>query len=271
MISESDRRQTIELIETAREAGARLMPTCQVLAISVRTFQRWTKTGSIAKDRRSEAVRPPPANKLTSEEKQSVLDICHQKENASLPPSQIVPKLADQGEYVASESSFYRILHEANEQHHRSRSQKPRKSTPPRGFCATGPNQVWTWDITWLPASIRGMFFYLYMIVDVFSRKIVGWEVFDRECSGNAAGFVYKAVWHKDVSLSRLCCILIMVLPKRDPRSMPGSNRWGSWLRSADRESATTTPIRKRFSGHANIVRAIPNPGLKRSKTPAGG
>ena len=153
MISESDRRQTIELIETARKAGARLMPTCLVLAISVRTFQRWTKAGRIAKDRRPEAVRPTPANKLTSEERQSVLDICHQKENASLPPSQIVPQLADLGEYVASESSFYRILHEANEQHHRGRSQKPRKSTPPKGFCATGPNPVWTWDITWLPAS----------------------------------------------------------------------------------------------------------------------
>jgi len=194
MISASDRRQTIELIETARETGARLMSACQVLAISVRTFQRWTKTGGSGGDRRPEAVRPTPANKLKPEERQSVLDICHQKENASLPPSQIVPRLADQGGYVASESSFYRILHEANEQHHRGRSQKPRKSTPPKGFCATGSNQVWTWDITWLPAFIRGMFFYLYMIVDVFSRKIVGWEVFDRECSGNAAGFVYKAV-----------------------------------------------------------------------------
>ena len=204
MISEPDRRQSIKLIEAAHGAGARLTPICQVLAISVRTFQRWTKTGSIAKDRRPEAVRPTPANKLTSEERQSVLDICHQKENASLPPSQIVPQLADLGEYVASESSFYRILHEANEQHHRGRSQKPRKSTPPKGFCATGPNQVWTWDITWLPTSIRGMFFYLYMIVDVFSRKIVGWEVFDRECSGNAAGFVYKAVFAQGCILKPL-------------------------------------------------------------------
>ena len=107
MISEPDRRQSIELIETAREAGARLIPTCQVLAISVRTFQRWTKAGSISKDRRPEAVRPTPANKLTPEERQSVLDICHQKENTSLTPSQIVPKLADLGDNVASESSFY--------------------------------------------------------------------------------------------------------------------------------------------------------------------
>jgi putative transposase len=194
MISEPDRRQSIELIETARECGARLMTACQVLKISARTYQRWTKTGSISKDLRPEAIRPEPANKLTSEERQRVLDICHQKENASLPPSQIVPRLADEGRYIASESSFYRILHEVDEQHHRGRSQKPRKSTPPKGFCATGPNQVWTWDITWLPAFIRGLFFYLYMSVDVFSRKIVGWEVFDRECSENAAGFIYKAV-----------------------------------------------------------------------------
>ncbi len=170
------------------------MPACQVLKISTRTYQRWTRTGVVCKDQRPEAIRPVPANKLTQEERQRVLDVCHQKENASLPPSQIVPKLADQGHYIASESSFYRILHEAQEQHHRGRSQKPRKSIPPKGFCATDPGQVWSWDITWLPAAIRGSFFYLYMIVDVFSRKIVGWEVFDRECSSYAASFVYKAV-----------------------------------------------------------------------------
>lgn len=194
MISEPDRRKIIELIKTARSCGARLIPACRVLAISARTYQRWIKQGSGSRDRRPEAKRPVPGNKLTTNERQQVLDVCHKKENASLPPSQIVPKLADEGQYIASESSFYRILHEANEQHHRGRSQKPRKSIPPKGFCATGSNQVWSWDITWLPAYIRGMFFYLYMIVDVFSRKIVGWEVFDRECSSYAASFVHKAV-----------------------------------------------------------------------------
>jgi len=217
MISELDRRQTVELIETARRSGARLIPACQVLGISARTYQRWTRAGGICKDRRPEAIRPPPANKLTPEERQHVLDVCHKSENASVPPSQIVPKLADQGQYIASESSFYRILHEANEQHHRGRSQKVRKSTPPQGFCATGPNQVWTWDITWLPTLIRGMFFYLYMIVDVFSRKIVGWEVFDRECSGNAAGFVYKAV------LAEGCILQPLVLHSDNGSPQKGS------------------------------------------------
>ena len=194
MISIPDRRKTLELIDMARKAGAWLIPACGVLKISARTYQRWKKAGKACRDRRPEAIRPVPANKLTLQERKCVLDICHRKEYASLPPGQIVPRLADQGQYIASESSFYRILHAAGEQHHRGRSRKPRKSIPPKGFCARGPNQVWTWDITWLPSCIRGMFFYLYMIVDVFSRKIVGWEVYERECSKNAAAFVYKAV-----------------------------------------------------------------------------
>ena len=98
-------------------------------------------------------------------------------------------------QYIASESTFYRVLHEAKEQNHRGYSQKPGKSTPPKGYRSTGPNQVWTWDITYLHTLVRGMFFYLYMIVDVFSRKIVGWEVYDRENSENAAIFIQKAVW----------------------------------------------------------------------------
>jgi transposase InsO family protein len=122
------------------------------------------------------------------------LDICHQPQYASLPPGQIVPRLADQGCYIASESSFYRILHAAGEQHHRGRSRKPNRSTLPKGYCATGPNQVWSWDITWLPAPIRGMFFYLYMIVDIYSRKIVGWDVHTHESSEMAATLVQKAV-----------------------------------------------------------------------------
>jgi putative transposase len=93
------------------------------------------------------------------------LSLCHDPAYASLPPGQIVPRLADQGIYIACEASFYRILHAAREQHHRGRSRRPGVSTPPKGYCATAPNQVWSWDITYLPTRVRGMFFYLYMIV----------------------------------------------------------------------------------------------------------
>jgi len=147
MTSQEDRLKTVDLIKESCKDGARLIPACRVVGISARTYQRWTKGGSVARDSRPDAIRPKPSNQLTQEEKQQVLEVCHRKEYASLPPGQIVPQLADKGGYIASESSFYRILHAADEQHHRGRSQKPRQSSPPEGFCATGPNQIWTWDI----------------------------------------------------------------------------------------------------------------------------
>jgi transposase InsO family protein len=165
-----------------------------VANISVRTYQRWTADADVKADGRPGAERPEPANKLTPRERREILDCCHRPGYASLPPAQIVVRLADQGKYLASESSFYRILHQADEQHHRGRSQKPCKPSPPKGYCATGPNQVWTWDITWLPASVRGLFFYLYMIVDVYSRKIVGWEIHCSENARLAAALIQKAL-----------------------------------------------------------------------------
>lgn len=195
MISVPDRRKIVELINKACNAGARLASACKIVGITARTYQRWTQCGDVKKDGRPLAKHPEPANKLSQQEKDRILKICHKSENASLPPSQIVPRLADQEQYVASESTFYRVLHEAKEQNHRGYSQKPGKSEPPKGYRADGPNQVWTWDVTYLHTHIRGMFFYLYMIVDVFSRKIVGWEVYARENSENAAIFIQKAVW----------------------------------------------------------------------------
>lgn len=194
MISTPDRRRIVMLIDTARRDGARLAPACKVVEIDVRTYQRWTKDGEIKPDKRPTVSRPAPVNKLTPEERQSVLDTCHNPAYASMPPGQIVPRLADEGRYLASESSFYRILHEADEQHHRGRNTKPYRHIPPQGYCATSPNQVWSWDITWLPSPIRGMYFYLYMIVDIYSRKIVGWEVNPVETAELAAKLLHKAI-----------------------------------------------------------------------------
>ena len=105
------------------------------------------------------------------------------------------PKLADQGRYLASEASFYRILRSHGQHHHRGRSKSPVRRKPPTSYKASAPCQVWTWDITWMPGPVAGMFFYLYLIVDIFSRKIVGWEVHEREGADLAAMLVQKAVW----------------------------------------------------------------------------
>src|SRR5690606_32712199 len=110
----------------------------------------------------------------------------------SLPPSQIVPALADDGCYIASESTFYRILREEGQQHHRGRSQAP-ENRPMSTHCATGPNQVWCWDITWLPGPVKGVYYYLYLILDLYSRKVVGWEIHEEESSELAAHLLRKA------------------------------------------------------------------------------
>lgn len=95
---------------------------------------------------------------------------------------------------MASESSFYRILREADEHHHRGRSRPPRPAAKPPRLVARAPNEVWTWDISWLPGPVKGLFFYLYLIVDLYSRKIVGWEVYARESAEYAAEVVRRAV-----------------------------------------------------------------------------
>ena len=160
----------------------------------MRTYQRWRGDAEVKADARPGALRPEPVNKLSAEERAQVLALCHAPAYASLPPGQIVPRLADQGEYLAWESSFYRILREADQHHHRGRSRPPRPAAEPPGLVARAPNEVWTWDISWLPGPVKGLFFYLYLIVDLYSRKIVGWEVYARESAEYAAEVVRRAV-----------------------------------------------------------------------------
>jgi putative transposase len=194
MISTPDRQTAVALINEAVTAGARRAKACSELEISERTLRRWTKDGEVRSDQRPLVPRPEPASALSTAERAAVLDVCNSKEFSSLPPSQIVPKLADQGRYLASESSFYRILRANGLQHHRGRAKPPVKRKPPTSYQACAPCEVWTWDITWMPGPVAGMFFYLYLIVDIFSRKIVGWEVHERESADLAAILIRQAV-----------------------------------------------------------------------------
>jgi len=203
MISTPDRRQAIELIDKAIAAGARQHKACAILEISARTYQRWTQEAAVVSDRRSEAQRPVPANRLSAEERVEILKVTNSPAFRSLPPSQIVPALADQGRYLASESTFYRVLREADQQHHRGRSEAPQRKAPST-HCASGPNQVWCWDITWLPGPARGLFYYLYLIMDLYSRKIVTWEVHESEASDLAARLVHKACLAEGVTTQPL-------------------------------------------------------------------
>jgi transposase InsO family protein len=120
------------------------------------------------------------------------LEIVNEPKHRDLSVKQIVPRLADEGIYVASESTMYRILREEKQLRHRG-SAKPRTSCPPKALTATGPGQVWSWDITYLRSPIRGLFFYLYIVIDVWSRKIVGAAVHTSEGSAEAAELLRSA------------------------------------------------------------------------------
>jgi len=180
----------ISLIDEAVANGARQTLACDVLGISVRTLQRWNQ--SDLEDKRK-TVDKSPGNKLTEEEKRRILEICNSEEYRSLSPKQIVPALADNGIYLASESTFYRVLREKNQIHSRGRMAKPSPHQKPGELVAEGPNQVWSWDITYLAAGIRGTFFYLYLFMDIYSRKITGWEVYEYESADLAADLLRKA------------------------------------------------------------------------------
>jgi len=182
------------LIREATQAGCRLAPACAELGICLRTFQRWVREGdeALVADARTTSERPAPAHKLSEAERALMLAVANSAEFASLPPSQIVPALADRGVYLASESSFYRVLKQASQQHHRGRARKPSERVTTT-HCASGPNQVWSWDITWLPTAVKGQYFYWYMMLDVFSRKIVGHEVHMAESAELAALLMRRA------------------------------------------------------------------------------
>ena len=144
MISTPHRQTATLLIEEAVTAGARRAKGCAELEISDRTLRRWTKDGHVQPDLRPLVPRPEPANKLSAAERAAVLEACNSTEFASLPPSQIVPKLADQGRYLASESSFYRILRADGQQHHRGRAKPSVRRKPPTSYKASAPCEVWT-------------------------------------------------------------------------------------------------------------------------------
>lgn len=196
MTSAADRHEILALIEAAVTDGVRRAAACAELGLHPRTLGRWQDPeGSLREDRRPFAERPVPANRLSGAERQLILETCSLPEFASLPPSQIVPRLADRGQWIASEASFYRVLRAAGQNHRRGRARRPSKMKPPRSFEAKGPCQVWSWDITWLPGPIAGRFFYLYLLLDIWSRKIVGWEIHERETSEYAAALLERTIW----------------------------------------------------------------------------
>lgn len=154
------------------------------MGITPRTIQRWKAFDKLKDGRMTR--KTSPKNKLSDMERKHILHTVNQPQYASLSPSQIVPLLADKGVFLASEATFYRLLKKEKQLSHRYVSRPPSLHKP-KALKANASNQIYSWDITYLKSAVTGQFFYLYLVMDIYSRKIVGWQVYDRESSEYAA------------------------------------------------------------------------------------
>ena len=196
MIKKEDKIEAVALIKEACEAGARKHLAAEILGLSLRTVQRWENVGFTDQRKGSRAC---PANKLSKDEKSKIVEVLNSEEFEDKSPNQIVPTLADQGVYIGSESTMYRILKEQEMNKHRL-SSKSKSHKVPESYTAKAPNEVWSWDITYLPTLIKGVFFYLYMVIDIYSRKIVSFQVYECEKGEYATEVITDASYTENIT-----------------------------------------------------------------------
>ena len=199
MIALSQRQQIVQWVDEASAAGARRHKACELLGITARALQRWGQSDELDDDGRTNRVYEPQ-NKLSDAERERILAVANSVEFADLPPSQIVPILAERGEYIGSESTFYRVLRDAKQLKHRQACRPAAARNKPGSLQASAPNQLYSWDITYLPTAIRGVFFYLYLFMDIYSRKIIGWQVYEQENSEWAAQILHDIALREGIA-----------------------------------------------------------------------
>lgn len=187
----------LDALSEAHKAGARLHTACEVIGVSARTIQRW-KRHPEGDDRRC-GPRHRAGNALNGREEAQVLALLTSAEYSHLSPKQLVPRLADHGRYLASESTMYRLKRRVGLSTRRPPLRRTNVTRATTVHRAIRSNQVWSWDITYLPTPIRGRFLRLYLVMDVWSRRIVGWEVHDDESAERAAALIQRICAEGDI------------------------------------------------------------------------
>jgi putative transposase len=191
----------IELIDDAVADGAGHGKACGTVGLAPTTIKRWRANPDAEDARRGPVTRP--RNALSERERADVVAMMNAPEHSSMSPDTLVPYLATLGMYLASQSTFYRIARATKLLHARGRVRR-RSHRRPRECIAKGPNQVWAWDITFLPTTVRGRFLKLYVIIDVWSRMIVGAEVHEHEDDALAAKLVERCCNTQGVAADEL-------------------------------------------------------------------
>ena len=145
MISLEDRQALTRDIAVAHSTGARLKSACEIVGIDQRSIQRWktiNRNGLISGDRRPQAVRSVPSHALSEAERVHLLTVANEPRFAAVPPASIVPMLADEGIYLASESTFSRMLKAHGQSTRRGRAKARKTIRPPTAHIATEPRQL---------------------------------------------------------------------------------------------------------------------------------
>jgi transposase InsO family protein len=194
MISAQDRQNAVQLIIEAAAAGARANKACACLGIAYSSYLKWLRSPS-DKDKRPERVFADNSRALSPAECEAVFERFCQSDVCDLSVRQAFFKLLDQGEYLASESTVYRILRKRGANKRRDGVRASSNRHRPTSYEATGPNQVWTWDITYMrDAEHSTRFYYVFAVIDVYSRYLVHCDVFGAETAENAVQFLTAAM-----------------------------------------------------------------------------
>ena len=166
-------------MSAAEDLGGRVgvAPACRGLGASRATLYRRRAAQTCP---RPQQPRPRPARALEDEERQAVLDVLHEERFVDLSPLEVYAILLDEGRYLCSARTMYRILAAAGAVRERRNQLRHPAYTKPE-LLATGPNQVWSWDITKLKGPVKWSYYYLYVVLDIYSRRVVGWTLADCE------------------------------------------------------------------------------------------
>ena len=173
---------------------------CEVFGLARSNYYRWRKSPQGASD---ETVRPTPSWSLSREEQQKVLETLHTDRFIDQSPREVYATLLDEGLYLCSVRSMYRILNQHGEvRERRDQLRHPVYKKPE--LLATGSNQVWSWDITKLLGPAKWTYFYLYVLLDIFSRYVVGWMVAPQESASLAKKLIEESCVKQSIRSGQL-------------------------------------------------------------------